>query len=117
MPQPTKLSLLLMGVLSLSSCETVPIHDMQVCSQLPMNYGAVCDSYLTDNHLVLTESQWVELQNSWMASGQTVECTSSQTIADIKAELEKLCSVTSCSYETKQIIKNLKKALQTHAAQ
>lgn len=83
--------------LLLSSC-SVPIKDEQFCSPVPGNLGAVCDNFLTSNQLILDDPGWQALQASWRAKGQSTECTTSQTLGDIKDELEKLCSKTPCSY-------------------
>jgi len=60
--------------------------------------GAVCDDFLTQNQLILTQIQWVALQLSW----GVVECTPATTLGSIKAELEQLCSKTPCTYEQAQ---------------
>lgn len=101
----------MMGALLLAAngC-AVPIHDEQFCSPVPGNLGAVCDNFLTSNQLILTEAEWVALQAQWQASGQATECTTSQTVGDIKAEIEKLCSVYPCDTPTQTLlIRGLKK--------
>lgn len=97
------------ALLTLSSGCAVPIHDAQFCSPLPGGLGAVCDSFLTSNQQILTQDQWVAMQISWQSQGQAIECTTSQTFADIKAELEKLCSESDCSYPVQEAIKGFKK--------
>lgn len=104
------LSFILTAQLHLSSC-AVKIHDETFCSPVPGYGGAVCDNFLTSNQVILDQLQWEELQASWIGAGQSVECTSSQTVADIKGELEKLCSKTPCTYAMKIAIKGLKKIL------
>lgn len=94
----------------LSSC-AVQIKDEQFCAPVPGNFGAVCDNFLTANQLILDEAEWLALQAQWQAAGQSTECTSSQTLGDIKIELEKLCSKTPCSYPVKQAIAGLRKIL------
>lgn len=69
--------------------------------------SAVCDNFLTDNQQILTEAQWLTLQAQW----GVVECVSANDLANVKIELEQLCSVAKCSYPTQQAIKALKKIL------
>ena len=95
-------------VVLLSSC-TITIHDSQWCSPIPGNLGAVCDWSLHSEQEFLTLQQWEILQGSWIAKGEAVECTSSQTFGDIKKELEKLCSKVTCDYQIQETIKSLKK--------
>ena len=89
----------------LFSC-SIPIHDEQFCSPIPGGLGAVCDNFLTSNQLILSQDQWNALQNKWIASGQAVECTTSKTVGDIKAEIEELCSRVSCDDLTQTAILN-----------
>lgn len=96
-----------MGLL-FTSCGGVAIKDYQFCSPIPGHLGATCDNLLTDNQVILTEMEWVFLQQKW----GTIECTQSQTVGDIKAEIEKLCSKTPCDENTKQAILGLKKILE-----
>ena len=93
-----------MALALLSSSCAVQIKDEQFCSPIPGNLGAVCDNFLTSNPLNLSEQQWIDLQASWNSAGNAVECTSSQTIGDIKTELEKLCSLTKCNYATQKAV-------------
>lgn len=97
--------------LLLSSC-AVPIKDEQFCSPLPGNLGATCDNFLTSNQIILDETGWQALQSSWLAQGQATECTTSQTLGDIKDELEKLCSRTACSYPVQQQVELFLKGLE-----
>jgi hypothetical protein len=105
MPMLSRLLLTIMGALLLSNC-AVKINDEQFCSPLPGNLGATCDNFLSSNQQILSQDQWIDRQNQWIASGQAVECTTSQTVGDIKAEIEKLCSVASCDESTKNAIVN-----------
>ena len=89
------------AALLLSSC-AVQIYDEQFCAPVPGNLGAVCDNFLTDKQLVLDEQGWLALQASWQKAGNATECTSSATLGDIKGEIEKLCSKTSCTYVEQQ---------------
>jgi hypothetical protein len=116
----TARSFTLMALITLlaSGC-AIQIKDFQYCSPIPGNVGAVCDNFLTDNQLILDEAQWLALQAQWLADGQATECTTSQTVGDLKAAIEKLCSVTRCTYKTRQqvrqIISRLKKVQTTGA--
>lgn len=92
-----------------ASC-SVPIHDAQFCSPVPGGYGAICDNFLTSAPTTLTEDEWLALQAKWEQAGEAVECTTSQTLGDIKESIEKLCSIASCDYSTQQkIVSGLKK--------
>lgn len=97
------------AALLLNSC-AIKINDSQWCSPIPQDQGAVCDNFLTSNQLILDETQWQALQTTWISQGKAVECTNSDTLGDIKTEIEQLCSVTSCDYETQaKIVKGLLK--------
>lgn len=96
--------------LFLNSC-TVQIHDEQFCSPIPQQGGAVCDNFLSSNQLILSEHQWQALQMDWMSQGMSVQCTNSQAVGDYKAEIEKLCSKTPCSYDLKKTLQGLNKML------
>ena len=93
-----------MVALPLFSGCAVTIKDFQVCSPIPGNLGSTCDNFLTSNPIDLTEEQWIALQASWNSAGNAVECVSSQTIGDIKTELEKLCSLTKCNFEAQKAV-------------
>lgn len=103
---------ILMGLTAFTSGCAVQIRDFQFCSPVPGNLGAVCDNFLTDNQLILDEAQWVALQADWITHGQAVECTQAQVVGDLKSEIEKLCSVSSCTYETKQKVDQIISSLQ-----
>lgn len=93
----------MMTALCLTDC-AVQIQDEQFCSPVPGHFGAVCDNFLTANQIILTEDQWIALQASWNAQGEAVECTRSNTLGDIKKEIERLCSLAPCSYPVKKKI-------------
>lgn len=112
MPMPKVRFFTLMGLITLSSGCAVPIKDFRYCSPVPGNLGAVCDNFLTDNQTILDQSQWLALQAEWIAAGQAIECTQSQTVGDLKKELEKLCSVTTCAYEVEQQVKQIVSSLE-----
>jgi hypothetical protein len=100
------------GPLLGSGCATA-IKDFQYCSPIPGGLGAACDNFLTANQQILDQATWLALQANWAAQGQATECTTSQVVGDLKAEIEKLCSVTKCSYVTaakvQVIVSGLKK--------
>jgi hypothetical protein len=99
-------------LLPLVDC-AIPIHDAKFCSPPPGEVGAVCDNFLTSDQQILNETQWGALQTQWIAAGQAIECTQSQTLGDIKEEIEQLCSMTKCDYPTQQAItQGLKKIQQ-----
>ena len=64
------------------------------------------------NQQNLTEAQWI----AWQQSHAPIDCVQSSVIGDLKAELEKLCSVAPCSYETeeqvKQAVEGLKRLIE-----
>lgn len=95
----------MMALLLLNLSCAVQIKDFQYCSPVPGNLGATCDQFLTANQQILDEAQWQALQLAWIQSGQAIECTQSQTVADLKAEVEKLCSKTLCTYATAQAVR------------
>ncbi len=104
-----------MGALFLSSCAT-PIHDFQACAEIPGDRctppptqdpligGAVCDNFLTSNQLTLNRTQWQALKDTWESQGDAVVSIRSSDLANLKAEIEKLCSTTSCTYQQIQQI-------------
>lgn len=100
------LSLLSLGatVALLSTSCAVQIHDDPWCSPVPGGFGAVCDNFLTSNQRILTEAKWEALQMSWITAGKALECTNSDTVGHVKGEIEKLCSMVACDYQTKQAI-------------
>lgn len=85
------------AVLLLSSC-TVAIKDETFCAVVPGNNGAVCDNFLTSDQKILNEADWGILQMQWESQGQALECTTSSAVANLKRELEQLCSKTACDY-------------------
>jgi hypothetical protein len=76
------------------------VKDEQFCAVVPGGLGAACDNFLTSNQLILNQAQWEALQTSWQNAGNAVECTTSSTVGDLKSEIEKLCSLTTCDYQT-----------------
>lgn len=104
------LSSTMTALLLLSSCSTV-LHDFRVCSPYPDSpfeeLGASCDNFLTKAPASLTKTQWRAQIAAWAKQGYALECTNSLAIAQNKAELEKLCSVSKCSVEQKQEVAKL----------
>lgn len=96
-------TMMAVAALLLSGC-SVTIKDETFCSPVPGNFGAVCDNFLTSKQQILDEAEWVALQASWISDGEAVECTTSKTLGDIKAEVEKLCSVAKCNVDTQAAI-------------
>lgn len=94
---------LLAPAILISSC-AVQIRNFQACALIPGDNGAVCSFFLEPGGVTLTQSQWQDLEASWNSQGEAVECVSSQTISDIKKEIEQLCTVASCDYATKKKI-------------
>ena len=66
----------------------------------------MCDNFLTSNQQILSETQWEALEASWNAAGEAIECVNSGVLGDLKSEIEKLCSKTTCDYATQQLILN-----------
>lgn len=116
MPKPTARLFIATVLLALSSSSCakfkipVKINDMQFCSPIPGGLGAVCDNFLTNNRMLLDAQGWEDLQDRWIAEGYSVECTPSRSLGDIKAEIEKLCSVAPCDYQVKKkVLQGLRK--------
>jgi hypothetical protein len=89
----------------LSSSCAVKIHDHQFCSPIP-NHGAACDNLLTKKPIILDDMQWAYLQMKWASRHQAMECTTSDSLADFKTDIEQLCSKTSCEYLVSPVKKN-----------
>jgi hypothetical protein len=63
-------------------------------------YGATCAHTLTTETRDLDKSTWDETRFGWV-------CESSDSFADWKAVIEKLCSVSGrCTYQEKQLVQN-----------
>jgi hypothetical protein len=89
--------------LLLNSCSTT-IHDFTSCGLIPGDIGADCDNFLTSDPEVYDESEWELLELSWEQSGNAVECMPSSALSQLKASLEKLCSVGKCTYQEKAAV-------------
>lgn len=113
-----------MVVLLLSEGCATTLHDGQTCSAYPVEpgqcrgaNGAACDNFLTANQLILDDAHFETLQESWENQGCVVETTNSCLISEVKAELEKLCSVAACTTaqaaKVKTAIANLERLTKT----
>jgi len=87
-------------VLLLCSSCAVPIRDQMFCAEIPGGLGAVCDGFLTSNQEILNQAQWDARKALWIHDGNAVECTTSNSVGNLKAEIEELCSKTACDYAT-----------------
>ncbi len=86
-----------MGVLILSACAQVPIKDFEGCGDMG-DSGAACFHSLTLESRDIPKPAWDKER-----FGQI--CLKAQAIADLKSEIEKLCSITDrCTKEEKQEI-------------
>jgi hypothetical protein len=86
-------------VLALPSCSSVTIKDHEFCADIGTQ-GATCVHMFTDESRDIPPGQWDDVRFGMI-------CASGDAIADLKAALEKLCSLTnSCSYETQKKIKD-----------
>lgn len=107
------LSIMMVAPLLLLNGCAVKIADFQVCSPIPGANTTVCDWFLHSDQQILTEPQWITQQVLWQSQGQAVECVNSQTLGNIKKEIEKLCSVWKCSYSAQTKITTGLQKLQT----
>jgi hypothetical protein len=127
MLMPTAPKFVMMGLLLLlcsgfSKC-AVDVVDFQECapvpnfvSETPPDYGAVCDQFLVPNQKIISHDEWVTTQKLWLAAGNGISCVPSSAIANLKKEVEKLCSVANCKYsELKTIIAGLDRMQQSAA--
>lgn len=107
---PTLKALLLIPtallLLTLEGC-AVNVSNFTACALVPGNQGAVCDDFLQNNQRILTEPEWEALEAQWNAQGSAVECTTSESVGEIKRELEELCSKYPCNETVKKNIQNL----------
>lgn len=83
--------------LLLSSCGTVVIKDQEDCGDMG-SLGATCFHTLSSETRDIPKAQWDDERFGMV-------CTKASNIADTKAAIEKLCSVSNdCTYEVKQRI-------------
>lgn len=97
------------AVLLLESCGTVDIKDEILYGNKGM-LGAVEFHTLTKDKVVISFADWMKLLRT-----KPLICTSVDTAGDVKAEIEKVCSVCHCcSYDTTaaadEIFQNIKDA-------
>jgi hypothetical protein len=88
----------MMVVLLLPSC-AVQIHEEDIYSPVPGADGVVESHFLSTKQQILTNEEWQKKILSMIVQGYSLECTFSNTIANVKEEIEKLCSKTDCEYE------------------
>lgn len=94
------------ALLLLNGC-AVSISDFTACSPIPGTTLAACDNFLISDPQTVT---WATEQSIWASQGYATECVNSEALGDIKKEIESLCSLAPCDYETEQkIISGLKK--------
>jgi hypothetical protein len=94
----------------LNSCAVV-IHDFPVCYPWTRaeGGGAHCNSFLHAAPEDLTEAQWQARLALWKSQRGRPAVTSSVYIGQNKAEIEKLCTVATC---TEEQVASKKKLLQ-----
>jgi hypothetical protein len=101
------LRLLLIGLFTLTAlngCGTVNIKDFEACQDLG-EYGAHCAHFLTPATRDIPKAQWDEMRFGQFS-------ITYQTLADLKADIEKLCNVSKkCTYEQQQQIAKIQKTL------
>lgn len=102
-----KLSSVLLFAISFG-CARVEIRDGELCGDMGQD-GAACFHTLSDAERDLTAPEWNVTRFGWI-------CGSSQSISEMLAALEKLCSLTwRCSHEEKRVIERL--SARVHALQ
>jgi hypothetical protein len=89
----------------------VNIEDWLFCAPFRVTPGAVCDSFLTANQHILDGPGWEAVQDAWMSQGAATVCTSSDILVKVKQEIEKLCSMTPCTYQQAQVIDSIRRIL------
>lgn len=90
--------------LSISGCPSVEIKDSEWCGSLASK-GAACFHTLTEESRVMNLQQFAEW---WNDLKDPKICSTAAVFADIKADLEELCSFNNvCTYEQKQQIANI----------
>lgn len=104
------------ALLFLLSCAGVEIQDYQFYSPIPGNLGCVSDWFLHSDQEIMTQAQCTTLQDSWIESGQAVECTNSDAVAGLKREIEEVCSVTKCDYATQAAVAKVSAVLEKVAS-
>ncbi len=83
----------------LSACAQIPITDHEFCADMG-EYGASCAHTLTTATRDLDKTTWDQTRFGMV-------CESSDSFADWKSVIEKLCSISGrCSYEEQQQVQN-----------
>lgn len=92
----------------------VTIHDFPVCYPWSPaeGGGAHCNHFLTNTPEDLTQAQWQTRLASWKAQGWRPAVTASYYIGVNKAEVEKLCTIATCTAEQVAAQKKLLQALE-----
>jgi hypothetical protein len=117
---------LAMTVLPLLSNCAAELHDGPTCNPFPVkagqcrgSMGAACDNFLTANQQILTGPEYEQELEAWESNQCVVEVTNSCYLAEMKAELEKLCSLATCTTDqavkVKQAVANIDRLLKTAA--
>jgi hypothetical protein len=102
---------LLYILMALSACGHVVIKDSEWCGAKPNAQGAACFHTMTTDQRELSE---VELLGWLMDAQDPKVCTSSQTLADLKANIEVLCHDSRlCDYETKKKVQAFFKRMES----
>lgn len=97
-----------MEVLSLSSCAEVVIRDYEFCGSLGPE-GSACFHTMTDQTETLTLNQWAL---KWDSMSDPQVCSGASTFADLKGDIEKLCSFGNyCTYEMNSRVQSLSQKL------
>jgi len=95
----TALYLITMALTLLSACDQVPIKDEIWYGSKGMG-GAIQVHTLTPDTKTLSFEEWMQTIRT-----KPLACTSLETVGDIKASIEKLCSICGCcSYDTQKAV-------------
>jgi hypothetical protein len=90
---------ILFVITALSACTKVELRDSEWCGDAG-EFGAYCFNHLTEKSRELTKEQW-----DFERFGQV--CTTSDTFANWKAVIEKLCAQSKrCKYEEQKMIED-----------
>ena len=86
-----------MVALLLSACSTVKIQDEEFCADMG-SQGATCAHLLTNQTRDIEQPEWDNTRFGWF-------CTTGDDLAEMKKEIEELCSVSGkCDYATQQAL-------------
>lgn len=90
-----------MAALLLTSCGTVQIQDWEWCGDLG-SLGASCFHSLSDEQRDIPKDVWDNMRFGQICTADPPDQMGA-TFADLKATIEKLCSVSGkCDYQTKK---------------